>query len=299
MRSERLNWKQHGSDWPNREASRFVRADGIDWHVQVFGDGPCILLLHGTGAATHSWRAFAPLLAQHFTVVAPDLPGHGFTNRVSMSQASLPGMAAAVSQMLSKLRLSPQLAVGHSAGAAVLLQMCLTKSIAPAGVVSINGALLPMRGLLGQAFSTLAKVLMLNPFVPKIFAWRASDRHAVERVIANTGSAIEKGGIDLYWRLFKNERHVEGALAMMANWNLDQLKSELKMFAPELWLVHADGDRAVSPADGYEIKAILSRAELIKVPVGGHLVHEEQPEAICELVLKLAEYTGTSLHGSE
>ena len=54
-----------------------VAAGGLRWHVQVAGDGPVLLLLHGTGAATHSWRDLLPLLAERFTVVAPDLPGHG------------------------------------------------------------------------------------------------------------------------------------------------------------------------------------------------------------------------------
>ena len=74
-----LSWERDGRDWPNREASRFVEAGGLRWHVQQMGRGPVLLLLHGTGASTHSWRALLPLLAKSFTVVAPDLPGHGFT----------------------------------------------------------------------------------------------------------------------------------------------------------------------------------------------------------------------------
>ncbi len=73
------SWEKEGQDWPNREFSRFVDAAGLTWHVQVMGSGPAILLVHGTGAATHSWRDLAPLLARHFTVVAPDLPGGGGT----------------------------------------------------------------------------------------------------------------------------------------------------------------------------------------------------------------------------
>ena len=53
---------------------------GLRWHVQMMGTGPQVLLLHGAGAATHSWRDVAPLLARDFTVIAPDLPGHGFTD---------------------------------------------------------------------------------------------------------------------------------------------------------------------------------------------------------------------------
>ena len=45
------------------------------WHVQVLGEGPTVLLLHGAGGATHSWRGLAPLLATDHRVVMLDLPG--------------------------------------------------------------------------------------------------------------------------------------------------------------------------------------------------------------------------------
>ena len=76
----RLDFARDGADWPLREASRFVEAGGLRWHVQTLGEGPPALLIHGTAGATHSWRGLAPLLARDFRLVAPDLPGHGFTD---------------------------------------------------------------------------------------------------------------------------------------------------------------------------------------------------------------------------
>ena len=98
--SGRLEWDHEGLGWPHRDASRFVRAGGLLWHVQVMGEGPVILLLHGTGASTHSWRALMPLLARHFTVVAPDLPGHGFTGTPPSGGFALPAVAAGVAGAL-------------------------------------------------------------------------------------------------------------------------------------------------------------------------------------------------------
>ena len=74
-------WAIEGRNWPHRGHSRFVLAGRLRWHVQTFGPdtAPIMLLLHGTGAATHSWRDLAPLLAMRFRVIVPDLPGHGFT----------------------------------------------------------------------------------------------------------------------------------------------------------------------------------------------------------------------------
>jgi magnesium chelatase accessory protein len=98
-------WERDGRDWPNREASRFVEAGGLRWHVQRMGGGPVALLVHGTGAATHSWRDFAPLLARKgFAVVAPDLPGHGFTGTPAAPEGlSLPGMADGLAALLATL----------------------------------------------------------------------------------------------------------------------------------------------------------------------------------------------------
>ena len=69
-----MTWAEHRAHWPHAQHSRFVQAGGIQWHVQVMGQGPCMLLLHGTGSGNFSWRGLLPTLAQHFTVVAPDLP---------------------------------------------------------------------------------------------------------------------------------------------------------------------------------------------------------------------------------
>lgn len=102
-----LDWQRDGVDWPNREASEFHRAAGLRWHLQRMGSGPVILLLHGTGASTHSWGALLPLLADDYTVVAPDLPGHAFTDTPSSRGLSLPGMATSVAALLTELGLEP------------------------------------------------------------------------------------------------------------------------------------------------------------------------------------------------
>ena len=52
---------------------------------------------------------------------------------------------------------------------------------APRGLVSLNGALWPFQGVVSHFFSPFAKLLVSNPVVPRLFAWRASDRSAVER----------------------------------------------------------------------------------------------------------------------
>jgi magnesium chelatase accessory protein len=286
-----LVWSRDGSDWPNRNASRFVEASGIRWHVQRMGEGPPLLLLHGTGAATHSWRDLLPLLAPHFDVIAPDLPGHGFTQSPPTHRLSLPGMAADMGRLLAAIGVQPEIAVGHSAGAAILARMCIDRRIAPRLLVSLNGAFMPFGGVANHLLSPLAKLLVLNPVVPRVFAWQASNPRAVERLIANTGSRIDDRGIALYRKLVRNPAHVAAALRMMANWKLEPLLHDLPRLVPTLVLVAAANDRSISPGVAQQVREILPQAIVERVPALGHLAHEEQPRLIADLILRYARAT--------
>jgi magnesium chelatase accessory protein len=281
---ERLNFDRDGADWPNRSASSFVQAGGFRWHVQRCGAGPVALLLHGTGASTHSWAGLMPLLAERFTVVAPDLPGHAFTSMPDGSRMSLPGMARSVAELIGELSLSPVLVIGHSAGAAVGIRMCLDRRIAPSAVVGINAALLPFRGFAGQVFSPLAKLLVLNPLVPRIFAWSASDERAVARLLRSTGTEPDSKFLDLYARLFRNSGHVAGALAMMARWDLDSIERELARLEMPLLLVAGSADAAVPADDSFRAAKAARTSRVTVIRGAGHLLHEERPDETARIV---------------
>lgn len=285
-----LSFERDGADWPHASASRFVDAAGLRWHVQIMGEGPEVLLVHGTGASTHSWRGLAPLIASDFRVVMIDLPGHGFSTMPAngSESMSLPGMARALAGLLAELSMSPHLVVGHSAGAAVLCRMALDALIAPKVIVSLNGALLPFRGAVSQFFSPLAKMLALNPLVPRFFAWSASGGGPVERLIRDTGSDIGPEGIELYGRLFRNRGHVSAALAMMANWDLKPLEADLARLEPALVLVIGSNDRSISPDDAFRVKALARDAEVEMLRGLGHLAHEERPDLIAALIRRTA-----------
>ncbi len=286
--SEKPVWEREGRDWPNREAGRFVMAAGIRWHVQIAGSGPLLLLVHGTGAATHSWRDLLPLLARDFTVVAPDLPGHGFTGTPPEALLSLPGMARALGELVHTLGVRPEFAVGHSAGAAILARMCLDGTIAPRFLVSLNGAMLPLRGLPGHLFSPIARLVVSLPLTRRMFAWQAADRKVVMRMLRSTGSSIDPAGVDQYMRLARCPAHAGAALAMMANWDLRPLAHDLPRLRPHLLLITGSNDRTIPPSDSARVRALVPGAELVSLPGLGHLAHEEQPARIADMIHGLA-----------
>jgi magnesium chelatase accessory protein len=284
-----LIWDSDGRDWPHRAASRFVSAAGLNWHVQQMGSGPVMLLVHGTGASTHSWAGLMPLLAERFTVIAVDLPGHGFTHPLPSAQMSLPGIAAALSALLTEIGAEPAIAVGHSAGAAILARMTLDRRIAPRRLIALNGALMPFGGAAGHIFPAMAKLLFINPIAPKIFAWRAGDRAAVTRVIASTGSSIPPENLALYQRLFRSRTHVAAALAMMANWNLSSLAKELPRLPCPMTLVVGSGDLAVPPDQAFELARTMPGAKVELLRGLGHLAHEEDPPRVAAAIVSTAD----------
>ncbi len=288
----RLSWSVDGLDWPNRDASRFVEAAGYRWHVQVMGAGPVALLAHGTGAATHSWRALMPLLSNRFTVVAPDLPGHGFTESPPGHRLSLGGMAQDVAALCRTLGITPQLAIGHSAGAAILTRMAIDRGIEPKLIVSLNGAFLPFGGAAAVVLSPLAKLLAFNPVVPWIFARRGGDPAAVRRLIAGTGSAIDAEGERYYGKLVASPAHVAAALQMMANWDLRPLVRDLPRLQADLVLVATSNDRAIPPDVARRVREMLPSARLEMLAGHGHLAHEEAPEKIAEIIVRQALRSG-------
>ncbi len=292
--ADRLAWEREGRDWPNRDASRFVRASGLRWHVQCFGEpeSPAMLLVHGTGSSTHTWRALAPLLATRFRVTAPDLPGHGFTDSLPGHRLSLPGMAKALRDLLRALGVNPVVAAGHSAGAAILARMSLDDAIDLRGLVGLNAAMLPPPGAVGEALQPLARLIAGLPLLPQVFAWRAGDRAVVDQLLRNTGSSLDPAGEALYRRLARSSRQVAGALGMMAGWDLRPLARELPRLKPKLRLVVGSNDRMVPPAEAQRVRDLLPSTQVVEMPGLGHLAHEERPAETAEILACAARSVG-------
>ncbi len=299
--TDRLNWERDGSQWPLRQNSRFVKAGSLRWHIQQFdsapSNAPTALLLHGTGASTHSWRGLVPLLTPHFKVLSLDLPGHAFTDMPlagsNSPQMSLPGMAKAIGELLGVLSVRPALVIGHSAGAAIAVRMALDGIASPERIVSINGALQPLGGLAGQVFSPVAKLMSALPFVPSLFAWQAAQPSVLQKLIDSTGSKLDAEGMALYGQLVSNPSHAAGALGMMANWDLPQLALDLPRLKTPLNLIVGSQDQTVPPRQAARLVALwppMSAApqpQLISLPGLGHLAHEERPDLIAEGIFQL------------
>lgn len=267
--------------WPHGDTSRFIRCKPHDWHVQEMGRGPLVLLLHGAGASTHTWRDILPRLAIDWRVIALDLPGQGFTRAGTLCRCGLEPMSEDIATLCKSEDWAPVAIVGHSAGAAIALDLAMRFDPVPA-VVGINAALGRFKGVASWLFPLLARLLSLNPLTAAIFTLGKDHRARARRLIEGTGSVLDEAGIRLYATLIGDRRHVDATLQMMTQWDVEGLRRRLPRITARTLLITGSNDRAVPPHTSEDAASHLPNAELMKIDWLGHLAHEENPATIAE-----------------
>ncbi|GIU66563.1 alpha/beta hydrolase [Candidatus Phycosocius spiralis] len=241
-------------------------------------------MLHGTGSSCHSWADLAPLLADRYCLIIPDLPGHGFSDTPKREGLSLPGMADMLQGLLAAFDYQPFGILGHSAGAAIGAHMALSDPIKPKILIAINGSFAPFEGLAGMVLPGAAQLLALNGIIVHAIASGAKDIGRVERLIRSTGSQIPPQALDRYRDLFAAPGHVAGVLRMMAAWDLRALNQQLVNLQVPLFLLTGSRDTAVPPLFAHRLARRVKQAHVVDLPGLGHLAHEENPIAVAEAI---------------
>lgn len=278
-----MRWPQDAAGWPLTEHSRLVLHRPHRWHVQEAGTGPTVLLIHGAGGATQSWRGLLPILAQTHHVVAVDLPGQGFTQLGARQRCGVDHMAADLLALMRHEGWQPAALIGHSAGAAIALRM-VELGATPAHVIGINAALGNFKGVAGWLFPMMAKALALAPMTARLFTTTITDQ-SVRNLIRGTGSRLDDTGISLYRRLASDRGHVDATLAMMSQWRLDGLLQRLPQIAVPVTFIVGLDDKAVPPQTSRDAARAIPDARVIEMPGLGHLAHEEDAAGVAAHVL--------------
>ena len=283
-----MQWANYRSTWPHAQHSQFIQAGGIQWHVQIMGQGPVLLLLHGTGSGSFSWRGLMPLLSAHFQVIAPDLPGHAFTSRGPEGSLSMQGMSEGLRALLLQLNVTPSIIGGHSAGAAIAANMLLQqRALSQTQLIGFNPAWLPLPGLPSLIFRPAAKLAAINPVSAWATAKLASKPAMIEKSILQTGSQLDAQGLALYQSVFSHSGHVHSVLNMMAAWQLDTLSKSLPQLQNKVSILVGMQDQTVPPSMAHEACKLMPHARVFEQHGLGHLAHEEDPAGTAQLMLQL------------
>lgn len=100
---------------PSNFKSTMANVNGINIHYVVGGSGEPLLLIHGFGQNWYMWNRLLPELSKHFTVIAPDLPGLGESDKPD-SGYTKKQLAAHLHTLMQQLGFKSEYVVGHDIG---------------------------------------------------------------------------------------------------------------------------------------------------------------------------------------
>ena len=274
-------------DWPNRQHSSTVSVGGLDWHVQLTGKGPVVLLLHGTGSSTHSWSDLIPLLEADAQVLVPDLPGHAFTLGAKLEDLTLDEIANSLQLLIEQLGIeAPSIVVGHSAGAPLALRFAVGSSKPPKLVIALNPSFIPPPAVYTSFFGPLLGPITRSSTLSSLLASLSPSLGMVDKLLDSTNTILPETRRVYYRKLFERSEHVRGSMNFMAAADIHKVLVEANLYRGKLICVLGNQDAWI-PVKPLE-KIILDyfpAAEIVKWE-GGHIMHELEPNKVAQLILE-------------
>lgn len=270
-------------------ASHTAAVDGVQVHYLTAGHGPAVLLLHGYTQTSHMWLPVIPLLAEKFTVIAPDLPGIGESS-IPSSGIDMKTSAVRVHGLMKSLGIGEARVVGHDIGLMVAYAYA------------------------AQYPSETEKLALLDAFLPGVKGWEAiyDDPNIWHfRFHGPTPEALVSGREDIYFAYFWNDlaadktRSVPDAdrkiyvaayskpgrmragWAYFAAWPQTAKEfaelSQNKLTMPVLTIA---GDKSMGEALGDQLRLVATDVTVIVLKDTGHWVLEEQPQQTIAALMK-------------
>ena len=273
-------------DWPNREHSRIISVGDLDWHVQLNGKGPVVLLLHGTGSSTHSWSDLIPLLENHAQVLVPDLPGHAFTLGAKLDDLKLDEIARSLQLLIDQLGIeAPTIVVGHSAGAPLAIRFALAAAKQPKLVIALNPSFIPPPAVYTSFFGPLLGPITRSSTLSSLLASFSPSLGMVDKLLDSTNTILPESRRVYYRKLFERSDHVRGSMNFMAAADIQKVLTEADLYQGKLICVLGKQDAwiPVKPLEKI-VRDYFPAAEILKWE-GGHIMHELEPRKVAQLIL--------------
>jgi len=273
----------------------FVRVGEQLVHVERAGSGEAIVLLHGFGGSSWSWRKVIPSLATDHRVVALDLNGFGWTERPRELEAyTLDGQARLVLSVMDALGLDRVHLVGHSYGGGLALwlaathpdrlrSLVLVDSTLPAYSVKRRRAVAAWRPLVAAFVRTVA----LRPsFV----------RRGLLRSVADPAVVTDElvGG---YLERLRVEGATDAYRGLTIKVDGPRPTVDLATIAVPTLIVWGADDGLLAARLGERAARRIPGARFVAIPGCGHLPMEEKPDALLDAVQRFLDERSGSGHG--
>ncbi|NUR28929.1 MAG: alpha/beta hydrolase [Catenulispora sp.] len=274
---------------------RYVTARGIRFHVAESGpaDGAPIVLLHGFPQHWYAWRHVMPLLAARHRVLAVDLRGFGWTGTARHGYGC-PNLADDVVALLDELGIAQAAIVGHDWGGWVGFSAALRHPERVGALVSVNMThMWPVhRRVLPNLWRMWHTAFIEHPPLGRLVLRHTGFAGFLLRHWSGDPTLWEREDPRVYTDLLRDPGHARAAEQVNAAYVWQEIFGHPRgryrkahLTVPTL-IIGGEHDVVIPPAvlEGGESHA--DELRVVVLPNGGHLLPEEQPEAVAEEVLK-------------
>lgn len=257
------------------QASRFARVQGMDVHYRDEGEGPVLVLLHGTSASLHTWNGWTDELQDAYRVVRLDLPGFGLTGPRPDDDYRVATYVSFLHDFLDTLDIHTFSLAGNSLGGHIAWRYALAYPDAVDRLILIDPAGYPEGPPPSLAFR-LAHVPLLSRLLTLTLP-----RSLVERSLREVYARDERltpALIDRYYDLARragNRRAFVQRVTTREPSRFDDLRT---LTQPTLLLWGA-ADTWIPPETAGRFAEHIPNATLVTYPDAGHVPMEELPHA--------------------
>ncbi len=259
--------------------------------MEIVGHGPNLVLLHGLGASSFSWRHNRVALAGHFRVITPDLPGHGKSPAPLDADYRVETLVRGVLDFLEWHQLKSIVLGGNSLGGGLSLLVARERPeqvralvlLAPAAAMtSLPLAFYPFRlPILGYVIAALLGPWFLPWFMRLVYCH--PDKIIPEAV----------AGYAPPYRDFSHRLALRQVCRQLEVRPLQDIVDLLQHLSQPMSLIWGAQDRILPPAQGHWIKGYLPQAEFHLLPEVGHAPQEEAPAMVNKIII---DFLGRSLN---
>jgi pimeloyl-ACP methyl ester carboxylesterase len=267
-----------------------IEVAGQRVHVEQLGSGEPVVLLHGFGESTYSWRLVAPRLAERHRVIAIDLNGFGYTQRPRDPAAyTLAGQQRLVLGVLDRLGIASAHFVGHSYGGALTLWIAAHQ---PARVRTMALVDTAMPVYSTSRRTRLANLRPLSFLFLRSFALRESAVQRGLRKAFHDDTLATRELARAYLERLRIAGIGDAYHGLTASNGEPPAEIELAAVATPALLVWGRDDTLTPLRNGERIAAALPAARLVVIEDCGHAPMEERPQELLAALLPFLARSG-------
>jgi len=252
--------------------SQFTPIMGMPAHYTVQGQGPNLVLLHGTASSLHTWDGWAQKLATNFKVIRFDLPGFGLTGHNPSNDYSKKMYLNFINQMLQHLGVEKCYMAGNSFGGDLAWNYAIEYADKVEKLILVDASGYPV-----DPSKVLGFKLATNPItrpLTKRFTPKALVKKSVQQVYGNP-NLVSENLVQRYYDLLLMEENRDGLNQRIIQYKSNQ--SDIKKVEQPTLVMWGKKDVLIPFSDAQSFMRDLPNAQLAAFDELGHVPMEEAP----------------------